>query len=119
MHITSEGLMIFCRVLVEGVNVMEFRTIGDRQVVPLGLGGWAIGGEVTCGGVNVGWSGTDDAASLRALHMAFEAGVNFVDTSDAYGAGHSERLIGQAVADRREDILVANQIWAPFRRAIT
>ena len=75
----------------------------------IGYGGWGIGGSQ--------WKGGSDEESLRALHRAFELGVNFVDTALAYGDGHSERLIGRAVQDWGQPLVVAtkippmNRIW--------
>ncbi len=56
-----------------------------------------------------GWGEVDDAESIRAVHAAMDAGVNFFDTSDSYGCGHSERILGQAVAGRRERVVIATK----------
>lgn len=61
------------------------------------------------------WQGSDDDAALAALDAAFDLGVTFVDTAFAYGDGHSERLVGRAVASRREPIVVATKV-APANR---
>jgi aryl-alcohol dehydrogenase-like predicted oxidoreductase len=79
------------------------------EVSPLGLGCWAIGGAWTLGGGQAGWTGVDDAESIRAVHAALELGVNFFDTAANYGAGHSERLLGQAVKGRREKVVIASK----------
>jgi aryl-alcohol dehydrogenase-like predicted oxidoreductase len=69
---------------------MRYRAFGRTgwQVSEIGFGGWQIGGQ---------WGRVDDAASIRTLLHAFEAGINFVDTAELYGAGHSETVIGQAL----------------------
>lgn len=67
------------------------------MVGELGFGAWAIGGGFQVNGQGMGYGTTDDQVSLAALARAFELGVNFVDTADTYGAGHSETLIGRAL----------------------
>jgi aryl-alcohol dehydrogenase-like predicted oxidoreductase len=78
------------------------------EVSELGYGAWGIGGTQ--------WVDSDDPTSLAALHAAFEAGVNLVDTALAYGDGHSERVVGRALKDHK-GVAVAtkippkNRIW--------
>lgn len=79
------------------------------QVSALGLGCWAIGGPWLFNGRPAGWSAVDDAESLRALHRALELGVNFFDTAANYGCGHSERLLGQAIKGRRDQVVIATK----------
>lgn len=79
------------------------------EVSALGMGCWAIGGPWIMNGSPAGWSRVDDAESLRALHRAFDMGVNFFDTAANYGAGHSERLLGQAFKDRRDKVVIATK----------
>lgn len=69
---------------------MRYRDFGRTgwQVSEIGFGGWQIGGQ---------WGRVDDAASIRTLLHAFDRGINFVDTAELYGAGHSETVIGQAL----------------------
>src|SRR6478752_8444504 len=65
------------------------------------FGAWAIGGS---------WGAVDDSESMRALHAAVDAGVNFIDTADVYGDGHSERLVARLRRERRgETIHVATK----------
>jgi aryl-alcohol dehydrogenase-like predicted oxidoreductase len=64
------------------------------EITRLGLGAWAIGG----GGWEGGWGPQDDAESIAAIHRAVERGVNWIDTAAAYGFGHAEEVVGQAVA---------------------
>ena len=78
---------------------MIFRRLGrtDMTVSASSFGAWAIGGS---------WGAVDDSESMRALHAAIDAGVNFIDTADVYGDGRSERLIAQLRRERprRDDL---------------
>lgn len=71
---------------------MQYRTFGRTgwQVSEIAFGGWQIGGD---------WGRVDDDASVRTLHHAFDRGVNFVDTAELYGRGHSEEVVGRAVQE--------------------
>ena len=70
-------------------------------VSPIGFGAWAIGGF---------WGPVDDNESMRALHEAIDQGINFIDTADVYGDGHSERLIARLKRERpRDQIFVATK----------
>lgn len=81
---------------------MNYRALGRTpwKVSEISFGAWAIGGS---------WGNVDDTESLAALNRAIDAGVNFIDTADVYGMGHSERLIAQLKRDRREEIVVATK----------
>ena len=81
----------------------------NLEVSAMGLGCWAIGGLWTYDGEPAGWGRVDDAESIRAIHYALDAGINFFDTAANYGCGHSERLLGQAVADRRDRVILATK----------
>jgi aryl-alcohol dehydrogenase-like predicted oxidoreductase len=86
----------------------------DIEVSALGLGCWAMGGPWKWlekdGSKNpVGWGEVDDAESIRAIHYALEAGINFFDTAANYGCGHSERVLSQALAGRRDKVIVATK----------
>jgi len=72
---------------------MEFRRLGrtDMTVSTVSFGAWAIGGA---------WGTVDDAESMRALHAAVDAGMNFIDTADVYGDGRSERLVARLRKER-------------------
>jgi aryl-alcohol dehydrogenase-like predicted oxidoreductase len=98
------------------------RTLWDGAQVPaLGLGCWAIGGLWTAGGTPTGWGAVDDAESMRAIHAAVDAGVQFFDTAQAYGAGHSEMVLGQALQGR-DDVRIATKVGLaidPPRRELT
>jgi len=79
------------------------------EVSGLGMGCWAIGGPWLMGENPAGWGQVDDAESLRAIHCALDLGINFFDTAANYGAGHSERLLGQALAGRRDRVIIATK----------
>ena len=87
------------------------RTLGrsNIEVSAMGLGCWAIGGPFILEGLPDGWGDVDDRESIRALHAAFSLGVNFVDTADAYGVGHSEEVVGKAIAGRRSSIVISTK----------
>ena len=90
---------------------MHYRKLGptEAEISEIGYGAWGIGGKQ--------WLGGQDNESLRALKRSFELGVNFVDTALAYGDGHSERLVGQAVRSVFHNVYLAtkippqNRIW--------
>ena len=66
------------------------------KVSAIGFGAWAIGGS---------WGAVDDTQSMQALHAAIDAGVNFIDTADVYGDGHSERLVARLRRERPADAI--------------
>jgi aryl-alcohol dehydrogenase-like predicted oxidoreductase len=89
---------------------MKFRKLGINgpEVSTVGFGAWGISGR--------DWGNTDDANSRKAIHAALDAGVNFIDTADVYGFGHSEELIRQ-VLDERSDksrIIIASKAGNNF-----
>ena len=75
---------------------MIYRPLGRTgwNLSAIGFGAWAIGGT---------WGRTDDAAAMAALHQALDRGVNFFDTADVYGDGHSERLLARLKRERPGD----------------
>jgi aryl-alcohol dehydrogenase-like predicted oxidoreductase len=79
------------------------------EVSALGLGCWAIGGTFYLDGRADGYGHVDDAESIRAIQTAIDLGVTFFDTSDAYGTGHSEHILGQAVRHRRDEVVLATK----------
>ena len=79
------------------------------EVSPLGFGCWAIGGPFTMDGVPDGWGEVDDAESIRAIERALDLGVQFFDTSDAYGTGHSEEVLGRALKGKRQQAVIATK----------
>jgi aryl-alcohol dehydrogenase-like predicted oxidoreductase len=86
----------------------------DTMVSALGLGCWAIGGPFWSGSNPVGWGEVDDAESIRAIHRGLDLGITFFDTSDVYGAGHSERVLGKALKGRRHDVVIATKFGSMF-----
>lgn len=73
----------------------------------IGMGCWAIGGPLWAGETPLGYSGTDDAESLRTIEAAWAAGVRVFDTAAVYGAGHSEELLGQVLGNRAGSVVVS------------
>jgi len=74
---------------------LDTRPLGTSglEITRVGFGAWAISGT----GWSYGWGPQDDADSIAAIHAAVEAGVNWIDTAAAYGAGHSEEVVGRAL----------------------
>ncbi len=84
------------------------------RVSALGMGCWAIGGPLWNGSEPLGWGAVDDNESTRAIHCALDHDVTFFDTANNYGAGHSERVLGKALAGRRSDVVVATKFFNLF-----
>ena len=80
---------------------MELRTLGRTgvNVSPLCLGAMMFGA----------WGNTDHADSIRIIHRALDAGINFVDTADVYSQGESEEIVGKALAGRRDQVVLATK----------
>ena len=87
---------------------MHYRRLGrtELMVSEVGFGGLPIGG--------LRWGDVRDEESLAALQRAFELGVNFFDTADLYGRGHSEELLGQALGEVRHHVLIATKAGFDF-----
>lgn len=77
---------------------MQTRQLGnsDLQITPVGIGAWAMGG----GDWAFAWGAQDDQDSINAIHAALDAGMNWIDTAMVYGHGHSEQVVGRAIAGR-------------------
>lgn len=90
---------------------MQFRKFGntDLTVSEIGFGAWAIGGGATIGTTAIGWGNADDEVSKKAIYKSLDAGINFFDTADIYGLGHSEDLIGKTIGDKK-DVIVATKV---------
>src|SRR6201998_3369165 len=75
----------------------------------IGLGTWAIGGWM--------WGGTDEAQSIATIHSAIDRGVTLIDTAPAYGFGHSEEIIGKALAQSslRDKVTIATKVGLAWR----
>lgn len=85
---------------------MKYRKLGKTglMISEIGFGAWGIGGGLASYGP------VDDTTSINALKYAFENGINFFDTSDTYGSGHSEELIGKALNDMRDKVVIATKV---------
>lgn len=81
---------------------MRYRQLGntDMKISELSFGTWAIGGS---------WGNTNDEESLKGLQRAMDAGVNFFDTADVYGDGHSEELLAKATKGKESEIYIATK----------
>jgi aryl-alcohol dehydrogenase-like predicted oxidoreductase len=88
---------------------MKYRELGKTgiQVSEIGFGAWGIGGSSKGA---IAYGSTDDEESSLALRTAFNLGINFYDTSDIYGFGHSQELIGEAFKDCRTNIVIASKV---------
>lgn len=86
----------------------------DIEVSALGMGCWAIGGPWTWEQPGedpfpAGWGKVDDRESIRGIQAALDLGINFFDTAANYGAGHSEKILGQALSERRDQVVIATK----------
>src|ERR1700759_212675 len=81
---------------------MDYRTLGTTgtKVTPLCLGAMMFGA----------WGNPDHDDSIRIIHRALDAGVNFIDTADVYSAGESEEIVGKALKGRRDDVVLATKV---------
>ena len=84
---------------------MEYRKLGktDMSVSAVAMGCWALAGNGT-------WGPQDDDVSIATVHAALDAGVNFFDTAEGYGNGHSEEVLGRALAGRRQEAVIATKV---------
>src|SRR6187431_1909764 len=85
---------------------MELRPLGRTgvQVSNLCLGTMMFGA----------WGNTDHDDSIRIIHRALDAGVNFVDSADVYSNGESEEIVGKALKGRRDDVVLATKVHLPM-----
>jgi len=90
---------------------MEYRQFGksDLKVSVVGFGAWAIGGPAMAGNIPIGWGNVDDNISIEAIRKSIELGINFFDTADFYGLGHSEELIGNVIGNN-PNLIVATKV---------
>jgi aryl-alcohol dehydrogenase-like predicted oxidoreductase len=80
---------------------MQKRKLGrELEVSAIGLG---------CMGMSEFYGPRDDQQSIKVIHRAIEMGVTFLDTADAYGMGHNEKLVGEAIRDRRDKVVLATK----------
>lgn len=91
---------------------MRARVLGRTglKVGAVGFGAWAVGGNRYANSYGT----TDDAESKRAIRRAYDLGCNFFDTADVYGHGHSEELLGEALADVRPNVIIATKVGGNF-----
>src|SRR5215510_14351451 len=108
MHATKNNLFaipIEAHTMAPIFNTVEYAFIPDIPIPAsrVGLGTWAMGG--------MQWGGTDDNESVRTIHAALNQGVSLIDTAFAYGFGHSEEVIGRALAEHggRDRVVVATK----------
>lgn len=83
------------------MNHRKFGKLG-WNISEVGFGAWAIGGDM--------WGRQKDADSMKALNRAIDLGVNFIDTAQGYGKGHSEEIIGEVLRGRKETVFVATKV---------
>ena len=82
------------------------RKLGHSNIVisPIIMGLWQAGGQY--------WAGIEDRESERAIHAALDAGITTFDTAEEYGAGHSERILGKALAGRRHEAVILTKVFS-------
>ncbi len=92
---------------------MEYHNLHrtDLKVSKIGLGTWLFGGRR--------WGRVDEGESIRAMEYAINNGINFIDTSDAYGDGLSEKLIGNVLKGKREDVVIATKVGVVWNKEAT
>lgn len=101
------------------MNIMENRTLGKSaiKVSPMGLGCWAIGGPFKMNGMSDGYGQVDDDVSLKAVQTAVDLGITFFDTADAYGTGHSEKILGKALKGNRNKVVIATKFGHTYNES--
>src|SRR5215210_1233850 len=100
--------------MAKAVMLRSLGASSGVEVSAMGLGCWAIGGPWEFAGSPAGWGAVDDEESVRAIRRALDLGVTFYDTADVYGCGHSERVLGRALEDRREEAVIATKFGLLF-----
>ncbi|HET9431158.1 MAG TPA: aldo/keto reductase [Chitinophagaceae bacterium] len=90
---------------------MQYRKFGstDLLVSEIGFGAWAIGGGAMIGQTAIGWGDVNDDISIDAIQTSLDQGINFFDTADIYGLGHSEELLGKTIG-KNKDIIIATKV---------
>ena len=99
--------------------MMEKKRLGqtDIEVSAVGFGCWPIGGQFLLDGYPDGYGEVDDDVSIKAIERALELGINFFDTADAYGTGHSEEVLGRALKGRRHEAVIATKFGFTYDEA--
>ncbi len=84
---------------------MQYRKLGetDIEVSAIAMGCWAVAGDRT-------WGRQDESDAIAAMQAALDVGINFFDTAPGYGNGYSENLLAKALADRREQVIIADKV---------
>ncbi|MGZ8538366.1 MAG: aldo/keto reductase [Flavisolibacter sp.] len=90
---------------------MNYRKFGNTGLLvsEIGFGAWAIGGGTMIGNTAIGWGEANDDESKKAIHRSLDLGINFFDTADIYGIGHSEELIGELL-ENKKDVIIATTV---------
>ncbi len=85
---------------------MELRKLGNSEIniSPIVMGTWQAGKDM--------WTGIDDNETAKALKAAFDAGITTFDTAEAYGNGHSERIVAKALSGVRDQVVYATKVYA-------
>jgi myo-inositol catabolism protein IolS len=86
--------------------VMELRKLGTTsfEISPIIMGTWQAGKDM--------WVGIDDNESIQAIKAAYDAGITTFDTAEVYGNGHSERIVGNALHDVRDRVVIATKVFS-------
>jgi aryl-alcohol dehydrogenase-like predicted oxidoreductase len=90
---------------------MRYRKFGNTGLLvsEIGFGAWAIGGGAMIGDTAIGWGSANDQESKLAIQRSIDLGINFFDTADIYGLGHSELLIGNVLENNKE-VIIATKV---------
>ena len=90
---------------------MQYKKFGntDLLVSEIGFGAWAIGGGAMIGNTAIGWGDADDEESKKAIYHSLDLGINFFDSADIYGLGHSEKILGETIGSIKE-IIIASKV---------
>jgi aryl-alcohol dehydrogenase-like predicted oxidoreductase len=102
------------RRFAKGIAMSRVLGRSGIEVSDIGFGCWAIGGPFSMDGRPDGWGEVDDNESVAAVRRALELGITFFDTADVYGAGHSEEVLGRALAGRRDEVVIATKFGFTF-----
>lgn len=86
---------------------MQYKKFGSTELMvsEIGFGAWAIGGNAKVGDTPIGWGTVDDDTSKKAIEAAVDAGINFFDTADFYGLGHSEKILSTALKENKNTLI--------------
>jgi myo-inositol catabolism protein IolS len=87
-------------------EIMELRSLGTSEIriSPIIMGTWQAGKDM--------WVGIDDDESTKAIKAAYDAGITTFDTAEVYGDGHSERIVGNALRDVRDRVVIATKVFS-------